>query len=191
MSHNEDTLTALDGHAAKFAKAHATLDDRCASLNAEIADLYRRRLPGIKDALGQVREHQAALLAIVKERPDLFVQPRSIIVRGVAMGYEKSRGSISVPKGKKEIEALVKRALKVLEDGQFDLCFETEYKPRKKALSQLPAATLQKLGCEVHEAGDFVFVRSAVSDVDKLVARLIKAGEKEIAGDAGEDEEAA
>ena len=52
----------------------------------------------------------------------------------------------------------------------------TVEEPVKDALAQLPAADLRKLGVQVEEAGDHVYIKAADSDVDKLVAAILKEG---------------
>ena len=46
----------------------------------------------------------------------------------------------------------------------------------KDALAQLPAAELHKLGVQVEEAGDRVYIKASDSEVDKLVVAILKEG---------------
>ena len=49
-------------------------------------------------------------------------------------------------------------------------------KPAKDALANLPAAELRRLGVQVEDAGDSIYIKAADSEVDKLVARILEEG---------------
>ncbi|MEO6001535.1 MAG: hypothetical protein ABIZ04_20950, partial [Opitutus sp.] len=53
---------------------------------------------------------------------------------------------------------------------------KTVEQPIKEAILLLPLHELKKLGVIVTGTGDFVFVKASDSEVDKLVAKILKEG---------------
>jgi hypothetical protein len=97
------------------------------------------------------------------------VKPRTVILHGIKVGYRKATGKIEFD----DAEQVVKLIRKHFPD-QFDVLVKVEETPVKKALANLTAAELKKLGIEVSDSGDEVEIRDTASDVDKLVSALLK-----------------
>lgn len=134
----------------------------------------RRRLPGIRSAVASVAEADAQLMAQLQAAPELFVSPRSMVLHGMKVGFKKGTGKIEIAD-----EAAVVRLVRKHFPEQFDVLVKTTEKPVKKALGALTVAELKKLGVQVEDTGDVVFVADATSSVDKLVAALLKGVEDE------------
>jgi hypothetical protein len=136
-------------------------------------------MPLIKKWVERAAAEQAILEALIKESPELFDKPRTIVLFGIKVGLGKGKGKIEW-----ESASSVVRLIKKHFPEQADLLIKTTEKPLKKALAQLSVAELKKLGIQVDETDDQVIIKSVDSEIDKLVAKLLE--------EAGEiDEEAA
>lgn len=167
-----DTITA----AAKRLRAQRdTLTDRVTFLNNAIETAKRVSMRGIKNSVASVAEAQADLLAEVAAAPQLFEKPRSIVLHGIKLGFQKGTGKLDWT----DDEQVVKLARKHFPD-QFDVLVKVTEKPIKAALANLTAAELKRLGVTVEDTGDVAFAKDATAEVDKLVKALLKGAEDEV-----------
>lgn len=152
-----------------FAEAREVLADRVRELEEIITTYRRRRLPGIKSAVNTVTEMQSVLKAALEEGRSLFVRPRTMIMHGVKVGFQKGKGTISWG-DEDQVIKLIKKHL----PEQADILIKTKEKLVKDALQNLPAADLKKIGVTVEETGDQVVIKSTDSEIDKFVDALLK-----------------
>jgi len=152
-----------------FSDARQLLAERVGALEDELQTIKRRRLPGIKSAVNSVMEKQAELKAAIEDSSVLFVKPRTFILFGIKIGFQKAKGKISWSD-----DAQVIKLIKKLLPEQADVLIKTTEKPVKDALLNLPAADLKKIGCTVNETGDQVVIKSTDSEIDKFVETLMK-----------------
>jgi len=157
-----------------FADARQVLADRVRSLQEEIQTIKRRRLPGIKSAINTVIDKQAELKEAVGESAGLFVRPKTMIMNGIKVGYKKAKGKLSWA----DDDQVVRLIEKYLPD-QAEILIKTTKEPIKKALEQLPAADLKKIGVTVNAGGDQVVIKSTDDEIDKLVDALLKEDDPE------------
>jgi hypothetical protein len=172
------TLGDIETATKKFSESRGRLSEYIHNAEAEIEGVKKRYLPIIKKWIAQAAAEQAILEALIRESPELFDKPRTIVLFGIKVGLGKGKGKIEW-----EDDSSVVRLIKRHFPEQAEILIKTTEKPVKKALGQLCVADLRKLGVLVEETDDQVIVKSVDSDIDKLVARLLK--------DAGEIEEAA
>lgn len=171
------TMNDIELGAKTFAEAREKLAVLVTELNDGIEALRRESLPAIKRCLERAAQRHSELQALIQASPGLFVKPRTVVMHGIKVGIEKGKGKIEFD----DAEALVKLILKHLPDQQNTL-IQTTCKPLKAALAGLSVKELKALGCRVEEAGDVVVIRPVATEVDKLVAALIKGStEKEAA----------
>lgn len=176
------SLDPIDAKARVYSEARDRLAASVAELNEAIAALKRNQLPVIKRHLRRAFELENELRAMVEANPHLFVKPRTVVLHGVKLGFQKGIGGISFD-DPEHVCKLIQKKLPELAD----VLIKNEPKPIKKALQQLTVQQLRAIGCQVEEAGDRVVVKAVDSAVDKLVSALLKG----IADEAGLDEEAA
>ncbi len=175
------SLDPIDAKARVYTEARERLAASVAELNDAIAALKRNQLPVIKRHLRRAFELENELRAMVEANPHLFTKPRTVVLHGVKLGYQKGAGGISFD-DPDHVCKLIQKKLPELAD----VLIKNEPKPIKKALQQLTVQQLKAIGCEVEEAGDRVVVKAVDSAVDKLVTALLKG----IADEAGLDQEA-
>lgn len=162
------TLKEIDTLTRKHADARTRLADHVRALTGDIEAAKRSYLPGIRGAVARAKDTEAELRAAIEASPELFVKPRTQTLHGIRVGFKKGKGKLEIDNE----EHLVKLIRKHFPE-QFDALVKTTEKPLKGALEQLAAADLKKLGIEVADTGDVVFIKDTASDVDKLVDALL------------------
>lgn len=171
------TMTKMDEIAASakaLADARGKLGELVGALNAGVEALKRDALPDIRSAITEAEAAFVELHVLVTAAPDLFVKPRTVVMDGIKLGYEKGKGSIAF----EDANRVVALILKHFPDRE-DALIKTTRRPLKDGLALLTAKELKALGCTVQEAGDRVVIRPVATDVDKLVAAFIAAGVQE------------
>lgn len=176
------SLDPIDAKARVYAEARDRLAGSVAALNDAITALKREQLPLIKRHLRRAFDLESDLRNLVEASPHLFTKPRTVVLHGVKLGYQKGAGAISFD-DPDHVCKLIQKKLPELAD----VLITSNPKPVKKALQQLTVAQLKSIGCQVEEAGDRVVVKAVDSAVDKLVTALLKS----MADEAGQDEQAA
>ncbi|EJX0630360.1 hypothetical protein ODD08_000303 [Salmonella enterica] len=170
----ENPMTTIQTLARQYRQAKDLLTERAQELHYLIESAKRARLTGLRNAVAKVTEAEASLRAAIEAQPHLFVKPRSTVLEGVKLGYQKSKGKMSWD----DDERVIRLIRKHLPDAA-DVLIKTNEKPVKDALSNLTAAELKKIGVNITEAGDEVFIKDTTATVDKLVAALLKGAEEE------------
>lgn len=170
------TLNEIESRAKLYADARENLAGIVANLNAGIEALKRQAMPDIKRAIARAATHHDSLRALIEACPELFAKPRSRTLHGIKLGFQKGKGKIEF-----DDPDQVVRLIKKYFPDQADVLIVTAEKPAKDALNQLTAAELKKLGINVVEGGDAVFIKPADSAVDKLVDALLKEATEEVA----------
>lgn len=169
------TLPEIESRAKAFADARTKLAEYVDTLNQALESLKRDNLPRIKRQLTRAAELQDQLQAMVAAAPHLFVKPKTVVLHGIKVGFEKGKGSIAF-EDSDQVLALIDKKLPDLAD----VLTTTQRKPLKTALAQLTVAQLKAIGCTVEEVGDRVVVRAVDSEVDKLVTALLKGAAVEL-----------
>lgn len=160
---NIETLTR------EYADNYQQLAADVETLESAIRALKKKALPGIKRAAERAAVAKEKLKAAIEAAPQLFEKPRTRLFHGVKVGLQKGKGETQIPNEEKTIELIRKH----LED-QAEVLIKTEETLVKKALANLAAADLKRIGVNVIEAGDQVVVKVADSDIEKLVDALFK-----------------
>lgn len=167
---------SIDKAAKALRAARDTLTDRASTLNEELEAAKRRAMRGLRASVAQVAQAQADLLAAIAEAPQLFVRPRSVVLHGVKLGYQKGKGKIDW-----EDDAKVVKLIRKHFSDQFDVLVKTSEEPIKAALGNLSVDELKRIGVTVESTGDVAFAKDTTAAVDKLVKALLKGAEEEAA----------
>lgn len=170
MEDNTVTLAEIEPVAKEHTGAGEKLQDRLQLLQHDIDQAHRRHMPGIKRTLAQMADVETRLRDLVaRAAPTVFAKPRTRVLHGVKVGFEKGKGKLTFDKA----DDVVKRIKKLLPD-QVELLIHTEEKPNKEALAKLPASDLKRLGCELTDVGDRVVVRPVGTELEKMIKALLK-----------------
>lgn len=175
------SIEPIDAKARAYSQARERLSGSVAALNDAIAALKREQLPAIKRHLNRAFELETELRALIESNPHLFTKPRTVVLHGVQVGFQKGKGVISFGDADQVVKLIEKKLPELA-----DVLIHTKKAPVKKALNQLTTVQLRAIGCTVTEAGDQVVVRAVDSAVDKLVSALLKS----FADEAAQAEEA-
>jgi hypothetical protein len=152
-----------------YASHRQQLADKVALLERDLRAAKMRHLAGIKSAVTLVKDAEAELRAALDENKGEFEKPRSRTFFGIKVGWRKLVGSITWTDTTKVV-ALIKKHF----PEQQEVLIKTTETPVADALSQLSGADLKRLGCTVEEDTDVQVLKATDSDIDKVVAALLK-----------------
>ncbi len=170
------TIEQIDTKVRKYADARDELATTVQKLEDRIERLKRRYLPIIKKQVATAAARKLDIKNAVEESRDLFKRPRTIIMHGIRVGFAKGKGKIEYSKD--DIERIV-RLIERHFPGQESILLQIKKTPVKKALQNLAAADLKKLGITVEDAGDYVMIKPVDSQVEQLVDKLLKEKDEE------------
>ena len=162
-------LTDIEKQTRAFAEHQRELRFLVEALQAEVEDAKRRAMKNIRRAVERAANSRAELKALLELRPDLFTKPRTVVIDGIKVGFQKAKGGLVIEDEARTC-ALIHKHLAELADT----LIKTTEKPVKDALNQLSAADLKRIGVQVTSDTDEVLIKDTASDVDKLVAALLK-----------------
>jgi len=168
------TLSEIERSTKAYADARDKLAATLKKLEDQIEALKRQYMPGIKVQVGIAKEMEAHLKAELEDSKALFVKPRTIIMHGIKVGFEKGKGKIEIADNDQVVKLIEKHF-----PDQVDVLIKTTKKPVKKALANLTVAELKKLGITVEDTGDVVVIKPVDSLVEKLVDKLLKEKKEE------------
>lgn len=176
-------LATIERETRLHEEARLLLQQRVAGYNEGLAALARDNLPGIRRALNKVADIEARLRQLVQDNPDCFVKPRTVVLHGTKVGWQKGKGKISYDKPERVVERI-----KRLMPAQADMLIHVEEKPNKDALAKLSAAELKRLGCSIVDAADEVVVRPVDGRIEKIVTAMLKAAADAAGAEGAADE---
>lgn len=171
----EISIATIDGQCKAYAAKRQLLSERVSALEAELSEVKKRHLTGIKSAAASCQDLQADLRATIEGAPQLFTKPKTYTLHGVKVGFVKGKGKLTWDI---EDDELVKRIKKFYAQEAREVLIVTVEKPSKDALANLPASELKRLGITVGDVGDQVVVKTTDTEIDKLVAKMLDEGAK-------------
>jgi len=164
------TLLEIDSLTNAYASARAALSELVSDLNAELQAAKRRRLARLKALVGLAAERQNTLTAALEESKHLFERPRTLVLHGIKLGWQKAKGGLEISDPERTVELIQRHYSEAEADGLLHII----RRPDKDALAKLPANELKKLAVEVLADGDAVVIKPTDSEVDKVVSALLK-----------------
>lgn len=159
--------------AQEMAAARMNLKEKVSSLETEISALKKKQLPAIRKGAEAAAEKQQALYQAIEDNPGEFSKPRSRMLHGIKFGYQKQKGE-TLWEDDAKVVALIRKHFAELEE----VLIKVVETPVKKALGQLAAADLKKLGVSVENDSDEVFIKATDSEIDKIVDAILKNSEE-------------
>ena len=164
----EVSLATIELSARKFADHRDALKSIVQLLNYQVELLKRAALPDIRRALAKAAAAENDLRDLITSVPGLFVRPRTVIFHGIKCGWEKGKGKIVFENPDRVVELIRKHFPEMAE-----ALVITKETPNKKALAELAAADLKRLGISIEDTGDQVIIRPVDTSVDKFVTALL------------------
>ncbi|MBF0516360.1 MAG: hypothetical protein HQK97_04450 [Nitrospirae bacterium] len=166
------TLGEIEKQTKEYADAWKLWKERIEALEAEKEAAVRKHIHGIKNALNKVKEKRGTLSAAIESAPELFERPRTLVVHGIKVGLQKSKGTLECDDKNKTI-SLIKKHL----SDQVETLINIKETLSKTAMLSLSAAELKKVGAQITDTGDKVVIKSTDSEIEKLLKVLLKEDE--------------
>jgi len=163
------TLAEIEKLTREYAMARSQLRERVWELEDKINELKKKAIPVIRRAAEVAAQRQAVLKSAIEESPELFQRPKTMILHGIKIGYQKKKGKIEW-----EDDAVVVKLIKKHFPERWETYVKVTEKPLKSALENLSVSELKKIGVKVEETGDVVVIKSTDSEIDRLVDALLK-----------------
>ena len=164
------TLGDIEKLTASFAHDREQVCALVANLEEELAGIRRRYLSRLRAAVAKAQTSRTVLVTAVEAHPELFDKPKTQVFHGVKVGFRKGTGGIDWDDDANVCELIRKHFPK----AQAELLIKTTEKPIAKAIADLDVAELKRIGCRVESTGDVVVVKPMDSEVEKVVAALLK-----------------
>jgi hypothetical protein len=161
-----------------YAECRKVLENRIVRHRSLMQAITRRLLPGIKSAVANANDAKAKLTNQIDAHRELFEKPKTQVFHGIKVGLKKGSGAVEF-----DDEALVIALIKREFPEQKEALIKVKETLRKKALAELTIEDLEKIGAVMEGTQEYVLIKDTVSNVDKLVAALLKEGKSE-----GEDD---
>lgn len=162
-------ITAIDPLARQYADAQMDLDRLTNELKVQIDAIVRKHWPELKRATTRAAERFEALRAEVTAARPAFVSPKTRILHGVRCGFQKAQDKVE-PLNEENTIALIKKRL----PDQAGVLISTTESLVMSAIKQLTDDELKQIGCKRTEGKDEPTVKFADTDLDKVVAALMK-----------------
>jgi hypothetical protein len=169
QSNPEISLATIELAAKKHSDHRDTVKSLVQVLNDQVEAIKRAALPDIKRAVGRAADSENQLRCYITAAAHLFIKPRTVIFWGIKCGWEKGKGKL-VFEDADRVVALIKKVLPEMAEALLIV----KEAPNKKALAEISAADLKRLGITIADADDHVVVRAVDSDIDKIVTALLK-----------------
>lgn len=171
-------LTEIQDLTVKYADDYSKLTEYVTELNDEMERLKRSRVKRIKVLVQRCVESKEALKAAIDSDHSLFVKPRTHVFSGMKVGLQKAKGKLDWEDDDKVVELIEKKL-----PDQAEILIITKKIPNCKALENLDVKELKSIGVSCVEAGDKPYIKPVDSNVDKLVAALLKDASDELEGE--------
>lgn len=162
-------LTKLEQHVKEYADAQKALLEKARDLDKEIERLKRKHVKTIKAAAIVFSVKRSRLVAQIEDHRDFFKKPRTRLINGVKIGYQKGKGELTW-----KSESYVVEKIKQMFGAQAGVLIKTTEKPVKSALDKLTTYELKRLGITVKNTGDKIVIKSADSEAEKMINALLR-----------------
>ena len=169
-------LSQIDRAAKEYDDARRNLDSTTRELNTEVEAMKRKYITVLKLKVSHAAEKCANLENLIATNPELFKQPKSMVLHGLQFGFRRNRERIETAEANDVIE-LIEAAL----PKKVASLIEIDKKLRKSALKSLTDEELAAIACERVPGADEVFVAAVDNEVDKFVNKLMSDAMKEAA----------
>lgn len=166
-------LTELETAAKEFSSASKILRNIKEELDTEIDAVKAKYSTAFAEASKNAGEAYQMLLTLVESSEELFLDKKSMSINNVKFGYRKKAGTINI-----DNETFTIDRLRELFPKDADKYLSTKISISKKALNNLTAAELKKVGVNVIQDSSEAFVKLTDDEVQKLIDALVKESAK-------------
>lgn len=163
------TMNEIEVATGLFATKRAALAGVAAAYVHELESVRKRYLEQLRKTVGEAKAAHAQLGTLLQASPELFEKPRSVVFHGIKVGYVKEKGHMEIEDEAKTVLLIEKHF-----PEKADVLINVAKTPSKKALEQLPAADLKRLGVVITGDTDVCYAKDTAADVEKLVSAFLK-----------------
>jgi DNA-directed RNA polymerase beta' subunit len=160
-------LALVEAKTKEYSECYSKLRDKISTLEDEVNAVKKKHMSGIKKLASEVSEKYSELSIAIESNANLFEKPRTVIFHGIKVGMQKGKGKAEFTDDK-----TIKLIRKHFPE-KADVLIDVIEKVSKTALNNLSIGDLKKIGVNVVEAQDVVFIKSTDSDIQKMVDALI------------------
>lgn len=166
-------LNELETAAKEFSAASKILRNIKEELDTEIDAVKAKYSTAFAEASKNAGEAYQMLLTLVEGSEELFSDKKSMSINNVKFGYRKKAGTINI-----DNETFTIDRLQELFPKDADKYLSKKISISKKALNNLTAAELKKIGVNVIQDSSEAFVKLTDDEVQKLIDALVKESAK-------------
>lgn len=164
------TFAEIEAATVQLAAARKRIADAVSALNTDIDAARARHHATVRAAALEGADAFDRLHSRIKARPDLFESPRTVVIDGIKIGFQKGKGAIEFD----DEEGAMQRIRRVFPED-FDSLIGSKQYIIKAAVAKLSAGELKRIGGCLVGAEDQVLIKPMDSETDKLVSATIKA----------------
>lgn len=186
MTSNPQTLSLgdIEQRAKHYRGARDLLASRVQQLTDAMEHLRRDAEPLIRSALQTAKAAELELQQGITFAPQHFKKPKTYIFHGIKVGYEKGKGKLTIDDPDKTVSLI----RKLYDKEQQELLIKVTEKPVKKAVAQLEAKDLKRIGVNLSDAGEQVVIRPVDSELEKALDALMKTNVHQAQGEDDNDD---
>jgi hypothetical protein len=163
------TLADIEQLTSDYARLRADLAALVGELHDGIAQLKRRAMPAISHAAAEAGSAGNALREALTAAPHLFARPRTRVIAGIKIGYQKQRGQVVID----DEAATIRRMREQFPPEQCELLIRIRESVHKPAVYDLTAGDLKRVSIRIEDDSDTVVIRPIDSDIDRIVDALL------------------
>lgn len=155
--------------------AHDAALTVCDDYEAQKLALEKKFSPALVKSAEAIKMRNLTLHLALEDSAALFTEPKTQTFFGIRVGWMKAKGTISFT----DEATVIARAEDLLTKPQAAGVIKTTKKLVKKALSELSADVLRKLGVTLTADTDVPFIKPVEGDAVKKLNALLKGSEEE------------
>ena len=156
-----------------YADARDDLDRISEDIQEGRRQIIRSRMRALKGAVASTSAAKDELRQALEVSPDLFEKPRTRAIDGIKVGFRKLPGKIEVADEGRSIRRIREKL-----PGKADVLIVTRETLNRNALKGLSVKELASIGATLGDDEDEVVIKTASTDLDKLVDALLADGEE-------------
>jgi len=161
-------MTGLEKLTREYADCFNRIRGIVDEMETEIRAIKKSKTPRLMTHLETLEERRNALKAAIEKNAQIFDKPKTRAFHGIKIGFRKGPGELNIEDPEKTI-ALIKKNY----PEKAKVLIQTTEKLLKKPLGLMPAADLKKLGVEVNDTCDEVYIAPLDGDIEKIAQGVI------------------
>lgn len=167
-------LNELESAAKEYSSSCRILRNLKECLDNELEKIKLKYTEQFAEASKNAGEAYQMLFTLVSASEELFQDKKSMSISGVKFGYQKKKGKIEI-----DNEEFTINKLQELFPDNADMYLSKKISVSKKALDNLAAADLKKIGVNIIQDSSEPFVKLTDDEIQKLLDAIIKEAAKD------------